>query len=574
QQDPGAGWFEIVISRDLGATWSACPRPTDASPSHLFAPKHGQIVAAFGEELWASQDRCATWTAIGKPPNAAAFLDGHWFGATARERWVADDEQLYRSFDAGATWTLVLDAMDTIEDLAIDPNRPDRILVVAGRAIWRSENRGDDWQSTFDEHLPVRFPLTRSEIGFTADGVLMLARAGIERSADGGRSWTPSTRGVTTARFDRVRLHPTRPSELWAAGPGGLARSIDGGRTWHWLDVPLGEADTFGFSDVQIDSATGVIYAIRQNWRMLVSSDDGASWAADSLLPGFLGFTRVAVDPHVEDRVIVSSRPGLVVFDDRGAESTMVPASDGFDEIVVDPGRPGRLVVSGERGIWVFDGLDSPARLVLPIDAHRDGVAWSADEPDRLVTWHRGTDTVWRSDDLGETWTDVGSDLAEQVGWPVDSNADFVDGLSVSPVDADLLYAGVTAAGGQWLWRSRDGGVTWQPVDRELVGAKHVAFSPDGETIWAASLGDGIVRGDDGPLPACDAAAGLCLRSDRFEVVLDWFDASGNGGRARGVSSEVDTSGLLWFFEQDNWELMVKILDGCPLNQQFWVLSA
>ncbi len=32
-----------------------------------------------------------------------------------------------------------------------------------------------------------------------------------------------------------------------------------------------------------------------------------------------------------------------------------------------------------------------------------------------------------------------------------------------------------------------------------------------------------------------------------------------------------DDSGLLWFFAADNWEMMVKALDGCAVNQHHWV---
>jgi hypothetical protein len=30
-------------------------------------------------------------------------------------------------------------------------------------------------------------------------------------------------------------------------------------------------------------------------------------------------------------------------------------------------------------------------------------------------------------------------------------------------------------------------------------------------------------------------------------------------------------SGLFWFFTPDNWEMLVKVLDGCALNGSYWV---
>ena len=35
-----------------------------------------------------------------------------------------------------------------------------------------------------------------------------------------------------------------------------------------------------------------------------------------------------------------------------------------------------------------------------------------------------------------------------------------------------------------------------------------------------------------------------------------------------------DTSILYWFFEEDNWELMLKVLDGCSFNGHYWVFAA
>ena len=33
-------------------------------------------------------------------------------------------------------------------------------------------------------------------------------------------------------------------------------------------------------------------------------------------------------------------------------------------------------------------------------------------------------------------------------------------------------------------------------------------------------------------------------------------------------------SGIFWFFSSDNWEVMVKVLNACGLNNRYWVFSA
>ncbi len=73
----------------------------------------------------------------------------------------------------------------------------------------------------------------------------------------------------------------------------------------------------------------------------------------------------------------------------------------------------------------------------------------------------------------------------------------------------------------------------------------------------------------------CDASAeSLCLADDRFEVRVDWQNFAGNRGTGRVTPGATGNSGIFYFFNPDNWELMVKVLDGCALNDHFWVFAA
>ncbi|HEX9735662.1 MAG TPA: hypothetical protein VGG06_27195 [Thermoanaerobaculia bacterium] len=40
------------------------------------------------------------------------------------------------------------------------------------------------------------------------------------------------------------------------------------------------------------------------------------------------------------------------------------------------------------------------------------------------------------------------------------------------------------------------------------------------------------------------------------------------------VSLPSDESRLFWFFSPSNYELLTKVLNGCPINNRFWVFSA
>ncbi|HEX3126613.1 MAG TPA: hypothetical protein VH394_04725 [Thermoanaerobaculia bacterium] len=66
----------------------------------------------------------------------------------------------------------------------------------------------------------------------------------------------------------------------------------------------------------------------------------------------------------------------------------------------------------------------------------------------------------------------------------------------------------------------------------------------------------------------------LCLGGARFQVEVSWKDFQGNVGKGTVVQGASDSSGLFWFFDPGNWELLVKVLDGCAVNGHHWVFSA
>ncbi len=65
----------------------------------------------------------------------------------------------------------------------------------------------------------------------------------------------------------------------------------------------------------------------------------------------------------------------------------------------------------------------------------------------------------------------------------------------------------------------------------------------------------------------------LCLGSGRFRVRSQWSDFAGISGAGTAVPLAED-SGLFWFFEPENVELAVKVIDGCDFNNRYWVFAA
>ena len=64
----------------------------------------------------------------------------------------------------------------------------------------------------------------------------------------------------------------------------------------------------------------------------------------------------------------------------------------------------------------------------------------------------------------------------------------------------------------------------------------------------------------------------LCLVDNRFQVEVTWQDFAGNNDGT--VIEESQDSGLLYFFGPNNWEVLLKVLDGCDVNNHFWVFAA
>ena len=74
--------------------------------------------------------------------------------------------------------------------------------------------------------------------------------------------------------------------------------------------------------------------------------------------------------------------------------------------------------------------------------------------------------------------------------------------------------------------------------------------------------------------PFCvPSATTLCL-DDRFAVSAEWRNYSDVTGVASVASCGSDDSGLLWFFNPQNWEVLIKSVDGCGLNNRYWIYSA
>jgi pimeloyl-ACP methyl ester carboxylesterase len=100
-----------------------------------------------------------------------------------------------------------------------------------------------------------------------------------------------------------------------------------------------------------------------------------------------------------------------------------------------------------------------------------------------------------------------------------------------------------------------------------------------GHNTWpVSSMADGfrfvVEKSRPDPAALCTpTATSFCLSRGRFRVEVAW-DANGSSGPGHTVPSASADSGLFWFFASDNWEVMVKVLDGCGVNGRYWIFAA
>jgi hypothetical protein len=68
------------------------------------------------------------------------------------------------------------------------------------------------------------------------------------------------------------------------------------------------------------------------------------------------------------------------------------------------------------------------------------------------------------------------------------------------------------------------------------------------------------------------APGGLCLFGGRFQATVNWSAPGfGSGSGAGTPVTLADLSGMFWFFDAANIELVVKVIDARSVNGKFWV---
>ena len=313
-------------------------------------------------------------------------------------------------------------------------------IATASGGLWKSDNEATTLQPIFDQAPAttigdVAIAPSNPDIVWIGTGESNIFRSsqagiGLYKSVDAGRSWKhvglPDTYTIA-----RILIHPTNPDLVYVAASGhewttnkdrGVYKTTDGGATWAKV--------------LYVDEKTGAIDLVMD------------PTAPDTLLAATWERTRLKWN---DPRTFAESRgSGIYKTTDGGrtwkAVNTGLPA----------PNRRGR--------IGVDFCLTAPSVVYALVDNYevaREPTEAEKSDPYGLPSsgFIKGA-TVYRSDDKGETWTQVSGLTPEQkqvmerhsgtYGWVFGQ-------VRVDPNDANTVYTlGVR------LHVSRDGGKTFE----------------------------------------------------------------------------------------------------------------
>jgi photosystem II stability/assembly factor-like uncharacterized protein len=394
------------------------------------------------------------------------------------------ESAIYKSTDAGATWTKLKSGLPTDDmgriGLAIAPSDSSILYATIEAAnnrsgIYRSADRGATWERRSNRVAQGMYYGQVVVDPKDSERVYMLNVIN-QVSDDGGKTF--HTLGEKSKHVDNHALwiDPNDTSYLLAGCDGGVYQSYDRGQNWVYAsNLPLGQ-----FYDVTYDFATPF-------YNVYGGTQDNSSWGGPSRTRSMSGITnsdwfnthggdgfRSAVDPTDPNTIYAELQYGdLVRFDRRSGQSVGIQPQEGKD----DPPY---------RWNW-----DSP--FIISPHSHT-----------RL---YFAAQYLFRSDDRGDTWKPVSGDLTRQLDrnklevmgkiWGPDAvgkneSTSFygnIVALAESPKKEGLLYVGtddgliqVTEDGGQhWTKYEKFPGVP----DKTYV-SRIVASPQDANTVFAA----------------------------------------------------------------------------------------
>jgi photosystem II stability/assembly factor-like uncharacterized protein len=460
----------LLRSTDGGNTWA----DTGLPPGQIaFSPNFARDQLVLSNGRWRSTDGGQTWqpAAAGLEPNQGVrdLFFSPTFAADQTVYVVLSQEfdqplKLQRSVDAGRTWQSLSGGLPVSFELAA-------ATILPGGELYLSDKTGPQPFVVAPQSLTWGRPtLDLSQLDLQAlavapDGPLFVANstAGVLKSTNGGRTWQDTN---FPARADETRvaqLAIANNGTLFAATGTIIERSTDGGQSWTYLaNLPAGFevmalAVSPNFAPDGIVLAGGN-YASKQ---ILRSADGGQTWQVvydGATVEGASDIGGIAFSPtFASDKTAYAwlQYGGLLRSTDSGQSWALVPNDKSnavAQTLAVSPA--GRLYLGAlYGGLYVSDdGGQSWLDLSASIGGDRTWSSALAFGPNNSL--FLGTDIgVYRSGDGGQSWS------AANTGLPLDSDLSTPQGVRALAFNQGRLYAALTKGG---VFVSDDQGQSWR----------------------------------------------------------------------------------------------------------------
>ena len=330
---------------------------------------------------------------------------------------------LYRTVRSLAFCSLVLAGLgcekesEAIVSIALHPTNANILYVATNDAVYKSRDAGATWE---------RFP------GFSARRVTTVAidpqlpatvYAGtmgdaVYKSPDGGQHWLPHNVGLKehVSYVNQFVFHPIESEKIYAATTVGAYYTKDGGREWEermagMKEVHIVVSVAINHKDPKVLYAgtTGGIYR---------SDDAAASWKkinnglipeAELMAAMALGVNVIALDPLDPDRVYAGTTKGLFRTSNKGEVweriGQTIPESF-VSSIAIHPAQPHLLYIGGPGGVWksTDGGAHWQAVNTGLATLNIRALAMGPRNPQELYAGTNGSG-LYHSTDGGEHWT-------------------------------------------------------------------------------------------------------------------------------------------------------------------------
>jgi hypothetical protein len=313
-----------------------------------------------------------------------------------------------------------------VSALAVDPQNPSHVLAGAGHGgVWESHDRGQSWAPRTDDAKT----LTTGALAFdpsapatvycgTGEGrVSWVVGAGLLRSTDGGRTWSPHGGATFNGQgFYDLQVDRTNSSLLSAATTHGLWLSTNGGSAWTRKRTTM----TWSVSIAPGGGSAEMLAAGVEG--LLRSSDGGTTWVPVALPnpPGTYKRLAVAIAPSNPEVAYAWGSDGETAFlwRRRGGVWRPAPVPPGVKVgqswydwfLAVAPDRDGQIFcgaidvhrgdISGTSLGWTNISTRRGAGDSIHPDQH--AIAFDRANPNTIYVGNDGG--VFRSPDRGTTW--------------------------------------------------------------------------------------------------------------------------------------------------------------------------